>query len=318
ALALPAALADLCGAAAAGAPAGPLLDRVRQRLEAAGLAIDYVQLVAAHTLAPLSHVRSLSLLAAAVHCGTARLIDHVFLMLRPPIVAIDGPAGAGKSTVTRALAARLGLVYLDTGAMYRAVTWWVLRQGADPAAAAAVQALLADLDLQLRLDASGQQRVSVNGHDVSEAIRSPEVTARVSQVAAHACVREALTGQQRRLGEQGGLVAEGRDIGTAVFPDAECKVFLTATVAERARRRAEDLRQRGYGVPPLPELEASIAERDHLDASRAVAPLRQAEDAVELITDGMGIEAVIEALVDLFRAKVPEDAWPSPPLQHTV
>lgn len=312
ALALPAALRDLGPLAVPGAPAGPLLDRVHERLQAAGLAIDYVQLTSAHTLRPLPRVEGLSLLAAAVHCGSARLIDHVFLMSRPPIVAIDGPAGAGKSTVTRALAARLGLVYLDTGAMYRAVTWWVRRQGVDPADAAAVAPLLDDLELQLSLDAAGAQRVTVNGLDVSEAIRSPEVTAQVSQVAAHACVRDALTRQQRRLGEQGGLVAEGRDIGTAVFPDAECKVFLTATVAERARRRAEDLHQRGFAVPPLPELEASIAERDRLDSSRAVAPLRQADDAVELITDGLSIEAVIQALVDLFRAKVPEEAWPAP------
>jgi len=312
ALALPAALRDLGAAAAAGAAVEPLLDLVRQRLRAAGLAIDYVQLVAAHTLSPLPRVEGLSLLAAAVHCGSARLIDHVFLMPRPPIVAIDGPAGSGKSTVTRALASRLGLLYLDTGAMYRAVTWWLMRQAVDATAADAVAPLLAHLDLQLHLDGSGNQRVSVNGEDVSEAIRSPEVTARVSQVASHACVREALTRMQRRLGERGGLVAEGRDIGTAVFPDAECKVFLTATVAERARRRAEDLRQRGFDVPPLPQLEASIAERDHLDASRELAPLCQAEDAEELVTDGMGIEAVIEALVDLFRRRVPEEAWPAP------
>ena len=312
ALALPAALRDLAGVAASGAPAGPLLDRVRQRLQDAGLEIDYVQLVAAHTLTPLTHVRELSLLAAAVQCGSARLIDHVFLMPRPPIVAIDGPAGAGKSTVTRALAARLGLVYLDTGAMYRAVTWWVMQNGADPEDAVAVAPLLEDLDLQLSLDGPGAQRVRVNGQDVSEAIRSPEVTALVSQVAAHGCVREALTRQQQRLGEKGALVAEGRDIGTAVFPDAECKVFLTATVSERARRRSEDLRQRGFPVPPLSELEASIAERDQRDASREVAPLRQAEDAVELITDGLSIEAVIQALVDLFHQKVPEEAWPGP------
>jgi len=200
--------------------------------------------------------------------------------------------------------------------MYRAVTWWVMRQGADPADAAAVAPLLQDLDLQLSLDASGAQRVSVNGQDVSEAIRSPEVTDLVSQLAAHACVREALTHQQRLLGKQGGLVAEGRDIGTAVFPDADCKVFLTATVAERARRRAEDLRQRGFEVPPLAELEASIDERDQRDASREVAPLRQADDAVELITDGLDIEAVIQALVDLFRARVPEEAWPAPAAKH--
>jgi len=312
ALALPAALRDLGPAAAAAAPAAPLLALVRHRLETAGLSIDYVELVQPHTLAVLQRVEGLCLLAAAVHCGPSRLIDHTFLMHRPPIIAIDGPAGAGKSTVTRALARRLGLTYLDTGAMYRALTWWVLHCDADPADEAAIAALLQPLDLQLNSSDSGELQVCINGHEVSEAIRSPRVTARVSQVAAHPCVREALTAQQRRLGERGGLVAEGRDIGTAVFPDADCKVFLTATVAERARRRAADLRSRGFVVPPLAELEASIAERDHSDASRAVAPLRQAEDAVELVSDGLSIEAVLQALVDLFRQRVPEDAWPDP------
>ena len=131
-------------------------------------------------------------------------------------------------------------------------------------------------------------------------------------LAALPCVREALTRQQRAMGSRGGLVAEGRDIGTAVFPDAECKLFLTASVAERARRRAEDLRQRGFTVPPLAELEASIASRDHQDSSRSVSPLRQAEDAVELVTDGLAIEAVIESLLDLVRQRIPEDAWPTP------
>ncbi len=285
---------------------------VRRRLEDAGLAIDYVELLQAHTLRPLPRLEGLALLAAAVHCGPGRLIDHIFLMSRSPIIAIDGPAGAGKSTVTRAFARRLGLVYLDTGAMYRALTWWVQRQGVDPADASAVAPLLQGLDLQLESDGTGEQRVRINGHDVTEAIRSPEVTAQVSTVAAHGCVREALTRQQQAMGERGGLVAEGRDIGTAVFPDADCKVFLTASVAERARRRAEDLRHRGFAVPPLGELEAQIAERDHLDSSRAVAPLRQADDAVELVTDGLAIEAVIQALVDCFRERVPEEAWPEP------
>jgi pantoate ligase/cytidylate kinase len=114
------------------------------------------------------------------------------------------------------------------------------------------------------------------------------------------------------MGSRGGLVAEGRDIGTAVFPDAECKIFLTASVAERARRRALDLAERGFPVPPQAELVESIAERDRLDSSRAVAPLRQAEDAVEVLTDGLTIEAVLIALEDLFRERVPEDAWPGP------
>jgi pantoate ligase/cytidylate kinase len=130
-------------------------------------------------------------------------------------------------------------------------------------------------------------------------------------VAAHGCVRAALTRQQQSMGERGGLVAEGRDIGTAVFPNAELKVFLTATAGERARRRAIDLEQRGFAVPALAELEAQISERDRLDSSREVAPLTQAADAVELITDGLSIEAVIAQLVQLFRERVPHDAWPA-------
>lgn len=312
--ALPAALGAVRAAALADpqADAARLAAQLRGHLQAAGLEVDYAQCVAAHSLVPLVERSGLCLLAAAVRCGTTRLIDHTFLMTRPPIVAIDGPAGAGKSTVTRALARRLGLVYLDTGAMYRALTWWVQQQGADPADAAAVAPLLVDLDLQLSAGSTGDQQVRINGHDVTTAIRSPEVTAQVSLVAAHACVREALTAQQQAMGRQGALVAEGRDIGTAVFPDADLKVFLTATPAERARRRALDLEQRGFPVPPLAELEAQIVERDRLDASREVAPLQMAADAVELVTDGLAIEAVIQALVDLFRARVPEEAWPQP------
>jgi len=309
--ALPQALIAARQTCRSGEPLAPLCTRVQADLEAAGLVVDYVEAVAPHTLQPRSHLQGLTLLAAAVHCGPSRLIDHQFLMSRPPIVAIDGPAGAGKSTVTRAFAERLGLIYLDTGAMYRAVTWLVQSRGVDAADAAAVAPLLDDLDLQLSTAAAGSQRVSVNGRDVTEAIRSPEVTGQVSVVAAHGCVRAALTRQQQAMGERGGLVAEGRDIGTAVFPGAELKVFLTASVAERARRRALDLQQRGFAVPPLAELEAQIAERDHLDSSREVAPLTQAADAEELITDGLGIEAVIERLLALFRERVPSEAWPT-------
>nr|WP_255009669.1 bifunctional pantoate--beta-alanine ligase/(d)CMP kinase [Cyanobium sp. ATX 6F1] len=301
---------DMVNGVGSGVSGEALVAVVREALGRAQLEVEYVELVQPHSLAPLPRLDRLGLLAVAVRCGGCRLIDHTVLMTRLPLVAIDGPAGAGKSTVTRAFAARMGLVYLDTGAMYRALTWWVQQQGVDPSDGAAIEPLLQGLDLQLSTAAGGEQRVCINGHDVSEAIRSPDVTAQVSMVAAHACVRAALTRQQQAMGERGGLVAEGRDIGTAVFPHADLKVFLTATVEERARRRALDLEQRGFPVPPLAELEEQIASRDHADASREVAPLRQAPDAQELVTDGMTIELVIQTLVDLFRERVPEEAWP--------
>ncbi|HJN36400.1 MAG: bifunctional pantoate--beta-alanine ligase/(d)CMP kinase [Prochlorococcus sp.] len=279
--------------------------------EAAGLEVEYVQTVDPHSLQPTGPTRKLCLLAAALRCGNTRLIDHTFLMTHLPIVAIDGPAGAGKSTVTRGFAERLGLIYLDTGAMYRAVTWWIQRKGMDPTDAAGIAIALENLELELGPLRSGSQTVQINGHQVTEAIRSPEVTGTVSVVAAHVCVRKALTEQQQEMGVQGGLVAEGRDIGTAVFPQAELKVFLTATSAERARRRARDLQSRGFPVPDLAQLQAEIEERDRLDSTRTTAPLVKADDAIELVTDAMTIEEVIAALVDLFRCKVPEEVWPT-------
>ncbi len=288
----------------------PMITKVA--LEAAGLDVVYVEKVDPVSLQPCGQESRTAMLAAAVRCGTTRLIDHVFLMSRQPVVAIDGPAGAGKSTVTRGFAEKLGLTYLDTGAMYRSVTWLVSQRGVDPADSKAIEPLLADLDLQLSAQPGGGQRVLVNGEDVSVEIRSPEVTAAVSVVAAHRCVRKALTAQQKAMGAKGGLVAEGRDIGTAVFPDADLKVFLTATVTERARRRALDLEKRGFPVPERSELEAQIAERDHLDSTREESPLLRAEDAVELVTDGMSITAVIDSLVNQFRERVAEEAWPTP------
>ncbi len=288
--------------------AQPLLQAVRALMEDGGLAVDYLQLVDLPRLQLLEQVTGPALLAAAVRCGEARLIDHRVLMSRLPILAIDGPAGAGKSTVTRQVARQLGLTYLDTGAMYRGVTWLLQQRAVEPQEGEALQALLADLELRFGPASGAEQTLLVNGVDATSAIRTAEVTASFSAVAALPSVRAALTQQQQQLGEQGGLVAEGRDIGTAVFPDAELKIYLTATVAERARRRAADLSTRGLPVPELTQLEQEIAERDHKDSTREVAPLRQATDAVELLSDGLSIEEVVAQIVALFRERVPVEA----------
>ena len=225
-------------------------------------------------------------------------------MTNSAIIAIDGPAGAGKSTVTRQVAKRLGLVYLDTGAMYRAVTWLLQSLNLPVQESKALQQALSDLELRLEAQPQGDQLVWVNGKNVTEQIRTAEITAGVSAVAALPSVRNALTAQQRRLGASGGLVAEGRDIGTAVFPNAELKVYLTATVAERARRRSADLIQRGLPLPDLQQLEQEINTRDQLDSTRAVAPLCKAADALELVSDGMSIEQVVQQIVNWYEAKL--------------
>ncbi len=225
-------------------------------------------------------------------------------MTNSAIIAIDGPAGAGKSTVTRQVAMRLGLVYLDTGAMYRAVTWLLQSLDLPVQESKALQQALSDLELRLEAQPQGDQLVWVNGKNVTEQIRTAEITAGVSAVAALPSVRNALTAQQRRLGASGGLVAEGRDIGTAVFPNAELKVYLTATVAERARRRSADLIQRGLPLPDLQQLEQEINTRDQLDSTRAVAPLCKAADALELVSDGMSIEQVVQQIVNWYEAKL--------------
>jgi pantoate ligase / CMP/dCMP kinase len=213
-----------------------------------------------------------------------------------PMIAIDGPAGAGKSTVTKLVAARLGLLFLDTGAMYRAIAWLVLEANL----ALNDELKIADLVSQANIVLTGA-RVVVNGVDVTEAIRTLEVTSKVSEIATLGVVRAALVKQQQAIGAKGGIVAEGRDMCTHVFPDAQVKIFLTASVAERARRRQQDLRERGQGEISLAELERSIAERDLIDSTREISPLKQADDAVEIITDNLSIDEVVDRIVNMYR-----------------
>jgi len=210
-------------------------------------------------------------------------------------VTIDGPAGAGKSTVARILAQKLGLLYIDTGAMYRAVALKALRRGINLGDHTELTRLAGETEVQL---VPGQkQLVLLDGEDVTEEIRSPEVSRHVSLVAAVPGVREVLVRQQRRMAEECGVVMDGRDTGTVVLPQAKCKFFLTATAEERARRRAKELAARGYEVD-LTRLTREIEERDYLDSNRAVSPLAAAEDAVIIDTSHMELEEVIDVISD--------------------
>jgi pantoate ligase/cytidylate kinase len=264
--------------------------------------IEYVELVDPNTLQPLSYIEKSGLLAIAARIGKTRLIDNIILRNRRPIITIDGPAGAGKSTVTKLVAKELGLLYLDTGAMYRAVTWLVLNQKI----AVHDQPAIAELVDQCHIEFTGPEKnqVVINGQDVTQAIRSLEVTSNVSNIASQATVRYFMVRQQRELGAIGGLVGEGRDLGTHVFPDAELKIFLTATVQERARRRFLELQAQGETSITLDQLEIDIAERDHLDSSRTISPLRKAEDALEIYTDNLSIPEVVNTIVNLYQKTV--------------
>lgn len=229
-------------------------------------------------------------------------MDNPVLNQRLPIIAIDGPAGAGKSTVSRQIADSLGLLYLDTGAMYRAVAWLVLQSGLKVDDEEGIAALINQVQIQLIApqEDDGPIQVKINDQDVTKEIRTPEVTAQVSAVAKLAAVRQALVAQQRSWGQQGGIVADGRDIGTHVFPDAELKIFLTASATERARRRQQDLIEQGETNLSLEELEKSIKQRDLQDSTRQIAPLRKAESAIEINTDGLSIDTVVEKIIKLY------------------
>lgn len=212
------------------------------------------------------------------------------------IVAIDGPAGAGKSSAARALARRLGFRFLDTGAMYRAVALAGLRSGHDWTKPEA----LAELARRLRIEVD-ERRVLVDGEDVTDAIRTSEVTSFTHYAANNAAVREHLVALQRQVAGSDNVVAEGRDQGTVAFPDAECKIFLTATPAERARRRLLDLERRGE-TASFEDVLAQQTLRDERDAAREVGPLKAAPDAIQVFTDGLSPEEVVDRLEELVRS----------------
>ncbi|GAB4475483.1 MAG: bifunctional pantoate--beta-alanine ligase/(d)CMP kinase [Elainellaceae cyanobacterium] len=283
---------------------------------------QYIELVHPETMVPLAEVEERGLVAIAAHLGSTRLIDNTVLNARKPIIAIDGPAGVGKSTVARRVAAELGLLYLDTGAMYRAVTWLVRQSGIEISDEAAIAELVSQSKIELVQHLEGQElatgnaspsltsplTVLINGQDVTREIRTPAVTAQVSAIAAQSEVRRVLVKQQQEYGRRGGVVMDGRDIGTQVFPDAELKIFLTASVRERARRRQLDLKEQGQPEISLESLERAIFERDQKDSNRKISPLRKADDAIELVTDDLTIEAVVAKIIGLYRDRLSSGA----------
>ena len=212
------------------------------------------------------------------------------------VLAIDGPAGAGKSTISRLVAARYGWTYLDTGAMYRAVTLLALEQGLALDDGDSLGQLARHAEISFQPGPGGAPRIYAGCREVTEAIRGPEVTAAVSEVSAQAGVREAMVAKQREACGTGDVVVDGRDIGTVVFPAAEVKIFLTASNAERAHRRRLELGEKGVEVSQA-QMECEIAARDDYDSSRAVAPLKAADDAVLLDTTNLSIEQVVDRVM---------------------
>ncbi len=220
------------------------------------------------------------------------------------IIAIDGPAGSGKSTTARLVAKKLGFIFLDTGAMYRAVTFLALEKGIDLSDAEALEKLASMVAIEFKDDADGQ-RVFADGRDVSAEIRTHEVTSAVSQVSAHAGVRHYMVAKQKEIGSKYNIVAEGRDTTSVVFPEATLKVYLKATVEERARRRVLDFERMGKKTT-VEEQAANIKARDNYDSGREISPLTQTPDSVLVDTTNLTIEEQVEKIISLYREKISE------------
>ena len=217
-------------------------------------------------------------------------------------VAVDGPSGAGKSTLAKAAAAELGIVYVDTGAIYRSIGYYVFSKGIDPKDAAAVIAVLPELDIQMRYGEDGVQRMLLNGEDVTRQIRLPEMSMYASAVSAIPEVRTFLLEMQREMARRTSVIMDGRDIGTVVLPDADVKIFLTADPEARAMRRWKELEQRGT-PQPFEEVLQQIVERDWADSHRAAAPLCQAEDAELLDTSELDFDESLQAMLAIIRRR---------------
>lgn len=213
-------------------------------------------------------------------------------------IAIDGPSSSGKSTVAQAIAKKLDIIYIDTGAMYRAVTLAVLQDSIEVSDAERVKKILPTLDLTFKRSDEGIQEMYLNRQNVSREIRSDEVTANVSEISAYPFVREKLVEDQRNMASTHSVVMDGRDIGTVVLPDAEYKFFLNASAKVRAKRRFDENVEKGLSNQTLEEIEESIIARDHYDSNREHSPLKKADDAIELETDHLSVEQVVNTIID--------------------
>ncbi len=222
--------------------------------------------------------------------------------LKGRIIAIDGPAGSGKSTTSRILAARLGYTYLDTGAMYRAVTWCALKDGIAPSDGDKLGELARTMPLEFKTE-NDNNRVFVGDQEITTEIRTPEVTGHVSEVSAHKQVREAMVARQQEMAGEGSVVAEGRDTTTVVFPDADIKIYLDADTRTRAERRVLDLKRMGI-TTTVEEQEADIIRRDKYDSGREHSPLTRADDSFIVDTSDLTIEGQVDRIIDLIRTHI--------------
>ena len=283
------------------------LKQLTKKLESKNISVEYLEHLNPYSLKKVQAKDNLSILAGAIKCGQTRLIDHVFLMKRNPIIAIDGPAGSGKSTITKLIAKELNLLYLDTGAMYRAISWLFKKEKIDYAKESELKKILNNISIIFKSNSISQQDVFINNFCVTEEIRSQEISSIVSKISSIKKVREFLVNEQRKIGQSGGLVAEGRDIGTTVFPDAELKIFLTASIDERAKRRKSELERRGTEEIDFNQLRELIRQRDFEDSTRKISPLKKANDAIEILTDGYSINEVVEKIIKIYNLNIPKE-----------
>jgi len=282
-------------------------EKIIKRLKSKDIKVEYLEHVNAFNLKKSTSEMNITMLAGAIICGSTRLIDHVFLMKREPIIAIDGPAGSGKSTVTKLIAKKLNFIFLDTGAMYRALSWYLIKEKINYENNKDLNSFLSNISIRFESLEGTKQSVIINNHNVTEKIRTQEISSIVSSIASIKEVREFLVKEQRKIGEAGGIVAEGRDIGTKVFPHAELKIFLTATINERAKRRKNELEAMGNGTIDFEQLRNEIEQRDFEDSNRKISPLIRAEDAIELISDGCTINQVVEKILEIYLEKIPKE-----------